>query len=103
MGEEEQKREVTRLGEKQQVRRMRACACARAERTRARARAHTPMFALPMWTYLPMSHLQAYLDKQRREMEQRHERHKFLMAERDAEKKNCVERAAACCHKPCPS
>lgn len=52
MGEEEQKREVTRLGEKQQ----------------------------------------AYLDKQRREMEQRHERHKFLMAERDAEKKNCVER-----------
>lgn len=50
-----------------------------------------------------MSHLQAYLDKQRREMEQRHERHKFLMAERDAEKKNCVERAAACCHKPCLS
>ena len=52
MGEEENKREIKRLGEKQQ----------------------------------------AYLEKQRRETEQRHERHKFLMAARDAEKKNCVER-----------
>lgn len=35
---------------------------------------------------------QAFLDEQRRQTEKRHAQHRFLMRERETEKKNCVER-----------
>ena len=93
MGEEDQKLELTKLGVKQQARRMRACAHTRTRtrtRTRSRPRPHAYVY------------IQAFLDGQRRQIEQRHEQHRFLMSEREAEKKNCVERTAACHDLPCP-
>ena len=56
--------------------------------TRRRSRSHAFLY------------IQVFLDGQRRQIEQRHEQHRFMMAEREAEKKNCVERTAACHHMP---
>jgi len=58
-------------------------------RTRTRTRSHAYIYT------------QAFLDEQRRQTEKRHAQHRFLMRERETEKKNCVERTAACHDMPC--
>ena len=95
MGEEDHKAELQKLGVKQQARCMPACAHTR---TRTRTRTHTRPRPRPH-AYI---YIQVFLDGQRRQIEQRHEMHRFLMSEREAEKKNCVERTAACHDLPCP-